>query len=212
MTVYFSNKRWCTKIISRSASRINSVVNDHEEADTKLVALVNAFNSSGNTVLVRSTFDDIDILMLFLLHQFENKRVLIDNGTSNCRKIIDMSSTNLTQLQRQALASVHAFSGNDYVSCFFRKRKKKFWLLLIKHERFIQTFADLGLSDHVTEETKQELEEFVCLIYGDKKCKSVEKLRAKILHQKFISRKLLSWLCYHHAHAIWNSTPGARIM
>ena len=119
----------------------------------------------------------------------QNKRVLIDSSTGNSRKIIDMSSTNLTQLQRQALACVHAFSGNDYVSCFFRKRKKKFWHVLTKQERFVQTFGDLGLFDHVMEETKQELEEFVCLIYGDKKCKSVDNLPANILHQKFKKQK-----------------------
>ena len=182
VTVYFSNKSWYTKITSTSASRISSFVSYHEEADTKLVALVNAFNSSGNTVLVRSTSGDIDILMPFLLHQFKNKRVLIEDGTGNSRKTVDMSSINLMQLQRQALAGVNAFSGNDYISCFFRKGKKKFWHMLTKHERFVQTFVDLGLFRHVMEETKQKLEEFVCLIYGDKKCKSVDKLRAKILH------------------------------
>ena len=62
------------------------------------------------------------------------------------------------------------------VLCFFRKGKKKFWNMLTMHERFVLTFADLGLFGHVIEETKQELEEFVCPIYGDKKCKSVEKM------------------------------------
>ena len=33
------------------------------------------------------------------------------------------------------------------------------------------------------------LKEFVCLIYGDKKCKSVDKLQAKILHQEFKKQK-----------------------
>ena len=89
--------------------------------------------------------------MLFLLHQFENKQVLIENGTGNSRKIINMSSTNLTQLQRQALAGIRRFSGNDYVSCFFQKGNKKFWDVLTKHEIFVQTFADLGLFDHVME-------------------------------------------------------------
>ena len=42
---------------------------------------------------------------------------------------------------------------------------------------------------HVMEETKQQLGEFVCLIYSDKKCKSIDKLRAKILHQKFKKQK-----------------------
>ena len=61
--------------------------------------------------------------------------------------------------------------------------------MLTKQERFLQTFADLGLFGHVMEETKQELEEFVCLIYGDKKCKSVDNLPANILHQKFKKQK-----------------------
>ena len=96
VTMYFSNKSWCTKITSTIASRISSFLNEHEKADTKLVALVNAFNSSGNTVLVRSTTGDINILILFLLVEFENKRVLIDNGTGSSRKIIDTSFSNLT--------------------------------------------------------------------------------------------------------------------
>ena len=74
------------------------------------------------------------------------------------------------------MAGVHTFSGNDYVSCFFRKGKKKFWDVLTEHERFVQTFADLGLFDHVVKEMKQELERFVCPIYAGKKCKSVEEL------------------------------------
>ena len=142
---------WCTKITSTSASRISSFVSDHEEADKKLVALVDTLNSSGNTVLVRSPSGDINILMIFLLHQFKNKRMLTDNDTISSRKIIDMSSTNLTKLQRQALVGVHAFSGNDYVLCFFRKGKNKFWDVLAQHERFVQTFADLGLFGHVME-------------------------------------------------------------
>ena len=99
LTVSFSKKSWCTKITSTSTSRISSFVSDHKEADTKLVALVNAFNSSGNTLLVRSPSGDINILMLVLLHQFENKRLLIDNGNGNSGKIIDMSSSNLKQLK-----------------------------------------------------------------------------------------------------------------
>ena len=99
LTVSFSKKSWCTKITSTSTSRISSFVSDHKEADTKLVALVNAFKSSGNTLLVQSPSGDINILMLVLLHQFENKRLLIDNGNGNSGKIIDMSSSNLKQLK-----------------------------------------------------------------------------------------------------------------
>ena len=36
--------------------------------------------SNGNNIMVRSPSGDIDILVLFILHQFGGKTVLIDNG------------------------------------------------------------------------------------------------------------------------------------
>ena len=121
-------------------------------------------------MLVSSTSDDINILMLFLLHQFKNKRVLIDNGTSNRRKIIDTNSTTEASTSRR--------------SCKILKfNKLKFLDVLIEHERFVQTFSDLGLFGYVMTETKQKFEYFLCLIYGGKKCKSVDK--QNLLHQKF---------------------------
>ena len=36
--------------------------------------------SNGNNIMVRSPSGDIDILVLFILHQFGGKTVFIDNG------------------------------------------------------------------------------------------------------------------------------------
>ena len=42
---------------------------DHEEANTKLVALVEPTNiANGKTVMIRSPSGDIDIIVLFILH------------------------------------------------------------------------------------------------------------------------------------------------
>jgi len=84
---------------------------------------------------------------------------------------------------------MHAFSGNGYVSAFFRKGKRYIWKLLERNEEYIQTFANLGLFGNVVDETRDELEQFVCLIYGDEKCESVDKLRAKIIKKKFKTNK-----------------------
>ena len=47
----------------------DELFSDHEEADTKLVALVQAADvASGEAVMVRSPSGDIDILALFLAH------------------------------------------------------------------------------------------------------------------------------------------------
>ena len=73
--VFFSNKSHCS--ITREAVNLyNGFASDHEEADTKLVALVNSYDlpANENCVVVRSPSGDIDILVLFLLHQFGGKK------------------------------------------------------------------------------------------------------------------------------------------
>ena len=77
---------------------------DHEEADTKLVALVQAADvAPGEAVMVRSPSGDIDILALFLGHDFGDIRVLVVNGTGKSRKVIDITSFTLPNMQKQAL-------------------------------------------------------------------------------------------------------------
>ena len=164
--IFFSNKDHCQKISCFEASIVPEKASDHEEADTKLVALVESSNIASNySVMVRSPSGDTDILVLFLLHQFDGLRVLIDNGTGKNRKILDMSTSSLSTVYRQELAGMHAFSGNDYVSCFFRKGKKIFWKLIVKNPVFVDAFAELGLFNSVTPTVKTSLEKFICLLY-----------------------------------------------
>ena len=94
--VFFSNKEHFLKITSDQVLQIPGKASDHEEADTKLVALVESVEVNGNSVMVRSPSGDIDTLVLFILHQFEGKNVFIDNGVWKNRKITDMSTTKLS--------------------------------------------------------------------------------------------------------------------
>ena len=150
------------------------------------MALVeNAEIVEGNSRMVRSPSGDIDILVLFLLHQFDGKNVLIDNGVGKNRKIIDMSTSLLSLQQRCALAGMHAFSGNDYISSFFRKGTQTIWELALGNERFLQTFSEFGLFSTTREDVEVVLEEFICCLSGNKKCKKVNELRGKIFQTKF---------------------------
>ena len=93
---------------------------DHEEADTKLVALVCAANvPSEESIMVISLSGDINFLTLFVGHDFRDTKVFTDNGTGKNRKIIEVTSSQLSAEEKKALIGVHAFSGNDYVSSFF---------------------------------------------------------------------------------------------
>ena len=123
----------CTLITRNEVRLIPKLASNHEEADTKLVALFHkARLSSGQSVLVRYSSGDIDILVLFMLHQRKGIHILIDNCTGKTRKILDISSFGLNLTERQALVGLYAFSGNDYVSSFFRKEKQFFWKKLKK--------------------------------------------------------------------------------
>lgn len=103
-TVYLSNKRKCTMIVESQATVVPELTSNHEEADTKLVALVYAASvSQGDYVLIRSPSGDIDILALFFTHNFGNKKVYLDNGTGKTRKIIESTSSQLSEEERKAL-------------------------------------------------------------------------------------------------------------
>ena len=142
--VYFSNIESCAKITSTNVNIVESLRCTHEEADTKLVALVkNADVPDDQMVMVRSPSGDIDILYLFLSQNF-NFNIYIDNGTGANRKMLDLYSTSLSAVQRKAVLGVHALTGNDYVSSFFRKGKKACWKMALKYNDFIDLFAGLG--------------------------------------------------------------------
>ena len=127
-----------------------NINSDHEEADTKLVALVCAANVlSEESIMVRSPSGDTDILTLFGPHDFRDAKIFIDNGTGKNGTIIEVTSSQLSAEEKKALIGVHTFSGNDYVSSFFWKGKSAFWKLALKKHEFLQLFGKLGLEFRV---------------------------------------------------------------
>ena len=90
-----------------------------------MVAFVGAANiENDKTVMIRSPSGDIDIILLFIHHEFVGITILIGNGVGESRKIIDMSTSLFCQQKCNVLAAVHAFSGNDCVCSFFWKGNK----------------------------------------------------------------------------------------
>ena len=137
---------YCRFIDTSQTHLIAELAHDHEEADTKLVALFHAAPiSPGQSVMIRSPSGNVDILVLFLLHsdRLVDMYCLVDNGTGKNHKITDMSTTGLFVLECQALASINAFSGNDYISSFFRKEKSIFGKMLEAINNFWRLFRIL---------------------------------------------------------------------
>eukprot|EP00794_Sanderia_malayensis_P020967 gene20967-biopygen15473 len=189
-TIFFSNEKNCTQVLENEVVMIESLESNHEEADTKLIALVKAANVPvGDSVMIRSPSGDIDVLVLFLGHDFAGIQILIDDGTGLSRKIIDIASSTLDNDKRRALIGLHAFSGNDYVSSFFRKGKVAFWQKMVKKTEYVNLFADLGTTFAASEELARGLEKIVCALYGKERLLSVNNARKKKFLQKFESEK-----------------------
>ena len=141
-------------------------------------------------LIKRQTDDaDIDILVLVLLHFSSDKTIIVDNGTGQSRKILNMNTSRLSQIERNALAGMHSFSGNDYVSSFFRKGKVLFWKKIKSCPEYLNTFSELGNFNHT------DLESFVCALYGYPRCKSVDKVRSLIFINKFKSENQALDIC-----------------
>ena len=79
--------------------------------------------------------------------------------------------------------------GSDYTPCFKDKGKVRPFKIMQGNQSYMKAFKDLGSSEVIHEETLSALEKFVCQVYGDKKCESVNELRHKKLVSKGNNRK-----------------------
>ena len=118
-TIFFSNKAQCSKTTSHDVTIVDELQSDHEEADTKLVALVKTANlPRDKSVLIRSPSGDIDILVLFVAYQFDGIKMLIDNGTGKERSMIFHRVVSPFSGKRHSLACTHLLAMTTYHGFF----------------------------------------------------------------------------------------------
>ena len=63
---------------------------------------------------------------------------------------------------------------------------------MVKNAEYVNLFANLGTTLHVSEEVEAHLERFVCAIYGNERIQSVNDMRTKMFLQKFESEKKIT--------------------
>ena len=80
------------------------------------------------SIIVRSPSGDIDIIVIMIgLLLEEQTRCFLDTGSGNNRKGLWLSDVDMSQDLKQALIGFHSFTGNDYISSFFRKGMVACW-------------------------------------------------------------------------------------
>ena len=185
-TIYFARSSSCIKIANEVLEPVPELNTDHEEADTKIAYLVqHALRENGdNTCVVRSSSGDIDIPGILVAANLADRRIFIDNGTGRNHKSLKLSACELSQEQKKALLGLHAFSGNDYVSCIFRKGKQLCWKNVKNISRFLDLFSTIGTNCNLTNDQLQGLEHFICTTFGKKRLHSVNEARRQIFWEK----------------------------
>lgn len=187
--IIMSGDEYCEKVTIENVLNVENLVSNQEEADTKVVLhAMDALECEGN-VCIRSPSGDTDILVIAVGLLAGNSRVLIDTGNGDGRKKIWLDSITLTPEQQNALIGFHAFTGNDYVSAFFRKSKQICWDKMNDvNNDWTEIFASLGDEWILSNDQKSNFEKFVCHLYStNKSC--VNDARFKIFEKKHLKSK-----------------------
>ena len=168
--MYISIENNCTKLTLSSVTEEIQLSSNQEEADTKILLhcqhVRERYPQKG--IIVRSLSADIDILVI-LLGKSECQQIYLDSGTGLHRKGIKLSDIEMSTERKRCLIGFHAFTGNDYISSFFRKAKAACWKVLEKNEKFVSTFTALGLDWNLEESMIEDLEEFVSSLWSSPK-------------------------------------------
>ena len=162
---------------------------NHEEADTKLICLTknaikNEESSEDATFIIPSAYGDINI-PITLLNAETNSNAFIDSGRGNNRKLLCIQATALTTDQKKAIVGLHAFTGTDQNSSFFRKSKMRCWKIA---QDYLSTFSNLGKEFEMTDDLIKELEQYVCCLY-DGKISDINALRNEIFWKTLKNKK-----------------------
>ena len=86
------------------------------------------------------------------------------------------------------LPALHAFTGCDTTSSFVRRGKIALLKILEKKSEFVSLFQEPGESVNVKESSLDDLERFVCSMYGKPKYTSVNKLCYDLFMKKFMPK------------------------
>ena len=113
----------------------------------------------------------------------------IGNSNNNSCRYIDATllADTLGKELCEALPGLHAFTGCDYCPSFKGKGKERQLHIVENSPRFRRVFGDLGFST-MTEDTYLVLEEFVCVLYGQKKVRDVNTACFSIFNAKYQSK------------------------
>lgn len=151
----------------------DDLMNNHEEADTKIVRHAKAVDDDRKegAIVVRASDTDIAVILLYHCNKFKSP-LWMDVGTSSKNNRRYISITNIYEVLGSricaALPGFHAFTGCDYTSSFVRKGKIRPFAKLEKNKEAQKAFQSLATEKEQSQRTQKTLQMFTAIIYGAK--------------------------------------------
>lgn len=185
-TLFVTHGDNCTKLVASEgtimASTVLDLCSNQEEADTRL--LLHASHASRNghqRIALKSSDTDVEVLACYYQAVIPAEITLI-SGTKSRSRIVSIPRVceKLGPKICQVLPSLHAMTGCDSVSAFASKGKKKALDIVQSNPVLRQSVGSLGENAPARVEDLNKLEQFVCALYNDHRCNSVNELRYKL--------------------------------
>ena len=166
-------------------NEIFSLFSNQEESDTRFILYVNYAKTLGfKDVVIRSP--DTDVFFILLYHACAiDIGIFLDTGSGKKRMLIDVGAKakEFGTEWCKVLLAMYVFTGEDCMSAFKGKGKVTPLKKLMKYPKFHKAFAALGEEWSIPDDVMQSLEEFVCLMYGFVRERSVNTVRFKMLNK-----------------------------
>ncbi|XP_065184634.1 uncharacterized protein LOC135815285 [Sycon ciliatum] len=152
-----------------------------EEADTRM--LLHAYHASADYstgLVIRSPDTDVLVLCIALASSIP-ARLLFETGRRAASRIVDISAVaeKLGAQVCSALLGLHAVTGCDSTSSFYRIGKKKAWKVLKSKQSHQIALAHMGDNFVLPVNLQKEVEKYVCHLYGHPELESINEARYK---------------------------------
>ena len=179
--VFVTHGPKCIKIRSNNGTVTSELCEDlttnQEEADTRMfLHVAHASRSGHERIAIKSSDTDVEVLACFYSINMPSQ-LFLESGTQARARIIDVTKVcdSLGSATCRALPGLHALTGCDSVSSFATKGKKKAFDIVQGNQVFRKSVEILG--EKIPMANFDQLEQFVCALYNDPKCHSVNDLR-----------------------------------
>lgn len=189
-TVFISHGHMCHVIQPENESlavkEVPELISDHEEADTRMFLHAYYASEHSAAILIKSSDTDVFVMALAMSQNLKAKIYLL-MGTSSNIKIKNISEmSNILGVEFcSALLGMHVFTGCDSCSAFKGKGKIKPLNMMQTKQIYLKAFQELGSSWNITDSLIENLETFVCELYGHPNSKKVDNVRYIIFKSKF---------------------------